>query len=144
MGHVTKKLVIGSQIEDTAKARHWAAQHARAAGFGAEAVFAIELALGEALANVIEHAYERKSGQEIHLALSIDETKIQLSIRDFGRKFDQSAYRSPNLNEAKEGGYGVYLIEQMMDEVSYSSPEGKGTQLNLIKYKPGIKKNTQR
>ena len=135
MGHDVKKLVIESQFDHTSKARHWVARHAQAAGFDAETIFAIELALGEALANVIEHAYQSEAGQEIHLALAIDDSKLSLSIRDFGRKFDQATYRPPKFEEAKEGGYGVYLIEQMMDEVVYVSPAGKGTQLQMIKYK---------
>jgi serine/threonine-protein kinase RsbW len=140
MGQLLEKLVIESRFDDTTKARHWVAGHARSAGFEAEVVFAIELALGEALANVIEHAYEGQPDQEIHLNLTIDETKLSLTIRDFGHKFDQAKYHPPNLSEAKEGGYGVYLIEQLMDEVRYLNPDGKGTQLNLIKYKSAPRK----
>ncbi|MCB0155199.1 MAG: ATP-binding protein [Anaerolineae bacterium] len=135
MGEITDKLVIESHLVATVEARRWAAQHARAAGFDPDAVFAIELAIGEALANVIEHSYEGKTGQEIHLTLTIDEAKLCLSIRDFGRKFDKVQYRPPNLNVPTEGGYGVYLIRRMMDEVNYIDPEGQGTQLDLVKYK---------
>jgi serine/threonine-protein kinase RsbW len=135
MGEITDKLVIDSRLEATIEARRWAAKHARTAGFDVDAVFAIELAVGEALANVIEHSYEGNPGQEIHLALTVDTSKFSLSIRDFGRKFDRTDYRPPNFDIPKEGGYGVYLIKQMMDEVSYDNPEGMGTQLNLVKYK---------
>ena len=134
MGEITDKLVIESRLEATVEARRWAAKHARAAGFDMDAVFAIELAVGEALANVIEHAYEGRPGQEIRLALTVDASKLSLSIRDFGRKFDRTDYHPPNFNVPQEGGYGVYLIKQMMDEVSYESPEGVGTELTLVKY----------
>ncbi len=135
MGEMKDQLVIDSQMEETVRARHWTAKHARLAGFDSASIFEIELAVGEALANVIEHAYESQPGQEIHLLVDIDDYKFCLNIRDFGRKFDTANYRPPNLDVAKEGGYGVYLIEQVMDEVNYSSPKGKGTQLTLVKYK---------
>ena len=135
MGEITEKLVIESRLEATVEARRWTAKHARAAGFDADSVFAIELAVGEALANIIEHAYGAKPGQEIHLTLTIDASKLSLLVRDFGRKFDKATYQPPNFNIPKEGGYGVYLIRQMMDEVTYFNPKGQGTELNLVKYK---------
>lgn len=135
MGEIRDTLVIKSQLEATVEARHWTASYARAAGFDPDSVFQIELAVGEALANVIEHAYDSQPGQEIHLALNIDASKLCLSIRDFGRKFDKYAYTPPVLGADQEGGYGVFLIQQVMDEVSYSDPTGPGTQLDLVKYK---------
>ena len=69
--------------------------------------------------------------------VTIDETKFNLNIRDFGQKFDKSRYAPPDLDIATEGGYGVFLIEQMMDEVIYIDPTGPGTELNLVKYRAG-------
>ena len=139
MGEITQKLVIESRLDATVRARRWVTDQARMAGFDKESVFAIELAVGEALANIIEHAYQNKPGRQIHLMLTIDEVKLFLIIRDFGRKFDLNSYHPPDLDEAKEGGYGVYLIEQMMDEVRYEDPAGQGTQLGMIKYRTTTK-----
>ncbi len=132
----TQTLVIDSRVEATTQARRWITQQARQAGFDTDTIFSIELAIGEALTNVIKHAYDGQAGHEIHLSLAIDATKLNLTIRDFGRKFDPVAYRRPPLGVLREGGYGVYLIEQMMDEVNYDTSTEIGTQLQLVKYRP--------
>lgn len=128
-------LVIQSRLDAVADARRWAAERVRAAGFDEDAIFAVELALSEALTNVIRHAYGGDEGQEIHLALAINDEKLDLTIRDFGQKFDPADYTPPDLDEPAEGGYGVYLIHELMDQVTYDTSLPTGTQLNLVKYR---------
>jgi len=128
-------LVIQSQLDRIAEARRWAAHRARAAGFDDDAVFAVELALAEALSNVIKHAYQGDEGQEIRLTLHIDDEKLTLTVRDFGRKFDPAQYTPPNLDDPSEGGYGIYLIHQLMDEVVYDTSLPQGTKLTLVRYR---------
>jgi anti-sigma regulatory factor (Ser/Thr protein kinase) len=135
-----QKLVIKSELETIAEARHWVTKHLQNAKFGAEDIFGIELVVGEALANMVEHSYKGKKGQEIHLALTIDDAKLQLQIRDFGQKFEPTDYTPPNLdNPSEAGGYGVYLIHEIMDEVHYNTTLPQGTELTLVKYRPGAK-----
>lgn len=129
------RLTIESRFDRIAEARRWATQRARAAGFDEEAISAIELALAEALANVIKHAYQGDENQEIRLGLRIDDEKLTLTIRDFGRKFDLETYTPPDLDDPAEGGYGVYLIHQLMDEVIYDTSLPQGTKLTLIRYR---------
>ncbi len=135
---IRNKLIVESRLDAITEVRHWAVQQARHAGFDAEAIFAINLAVGEALANVVQHAYDGQAGHQIHLSLIIDETKFSLTIRDFGQKFDLDSYTPPNLDVPGEGGYGVYLIKQVMDEVTYNTSRPQGTQLNIVKYRSGV------
>jgi len=135
-------LVIQSRLDRIAEARWWVTQRTRAAGFDEESVFAIELALAEALANVVEHAYQGDETREIRLTLRIDDEKLALTIRDFGHKFDLEAYTPPNLDDPAEGGYGVYLIHQLMDEVIYDTSPPQGTKLTLVRYRARQKGGT--
>lgn len=130
------QIVINSDIENIADTRHWAAQHAKDAGFDEDAVFAIELAVGEAVTNIIRHAYDNQPGHKIHLSLTIDDAKFSLRIVDFGRKFDPTSQPPPNLDSPREGGYGIFLMKKVMDEVIYDTTSlSQGTQLDLIKYR---------
>jgi serine/threonine-protein kinase RsbW len=141
MKNSTQKLVITSELDTAANARHWVTQHARHAGFDESQLFSIELAVGEALTNVVEHAYDGEAGHQIHLSLTIDEAKLALTIRDFGRKFKKELYTPPNLNIPSEhGGYGVFLISELMDEVFYDTSLPQGTQMKMVKYKIGDKR----
>ena len=139
-GNTLQKLVITSEPETIAQARYWVTKHLQNTDFEAEDIFAIELVVGEALANVVEHSYQGQKGQEIHLTLSIDDAKFQLQIRDFGQKFKPADYTPPNLDiPSEDGGYGVYLIYEIMDEVRYDTTLPQGTELKLVKYRPGTK-----
>jgi len=136
------QIIINSDIETIADTRRWAAQHAQAAGFDKDAVFAVELAVGEAVTNIIRHAYDNQPGHEIHLSLTIDDTKFSLRILDFGRKFDPAKQPPPDLDAPREGGYGIYLMKKVMDEVIYdTTTHPHGTQLDLIKYRATIAKD---
>jgi serine/threonine-protein kinase RsbW len=137
---IQDQLVIDSNIESIADARHWAAQHAAAGGFDQNAIFSIELAVGEAIANIVRHAYNNQPGFKIHLSLTIDNEKFNLRITDFGRKFDPVDLPSPNLDTPREGGYGIYLMKKVMDEVTYDTSPPQGTQLELVKYRSTLSK----
>jgi serine/threonine-protein kinase RsbW len=137
MDKFSQTLIIQSRLEATTEARQWIGQVAQQAGFDADTVFNIELAVGEALANVVRHAYQGETEHKIHLTLSIDDEKLYLTIRDFGQKFEPDTYKPPDLDSPTEGGYGIFLMYELMDEVSYDTSLPDGTRLKLVKYRPG-------
>jgi serine/threonine-protein kinase RsbW len=128
-------LALESRLEEIARARHWVSAHARAAGFGDREVRNLGLAISEACANIIRHAYHGEDGHPIELHLAVDDTKLELRIRDHGAKFDQQAYQPPDLEQPQEGGYGVFIIRSLMDEVEYDTSGTAGTTLRLVKYR---------
>jgi serine/threonine-protein kinase RsbW len=130
-------LVIASRIEELARARRWAGEYAAAGGFPSKDVHDLGLVVSEACANVIKHAYRGEPNHTIELHLAIDETRLVLSIRDQGEKFDLDGYQPPDLTEPHEGGYGVFIIRSLMDEVTYETAGEQGTTLTLVKYREG-------
>jgi serine/threonine-protein kinase RsbW len=132
-------LVLPSRLEDIDTARRWAACLAQEAGADEDVVAALELALTEALSNIVRHAYDGDPGQEIDLALVITETWVEVSVRDRGRPFDEAAYRPPDPEHPGEGGYGVQLISDVMDHVNRTSLDGGGTLLEMRKYLGGVR-----
>lgn len=84
----------------------------------------IELAIEEAVANVIEHSYKRKGGN-IDITLQDDKPdELVFIIKDAGPPFDPLVYtemiQSENLVGAEErGGLGVLLMCRSMDHVHY-------------------------
>jgi len=137
MSREEDRLTIKSQLSQLARVRNWVAQKAQAAGFSPEEVFALKLAVSEACANIIRHAYEGAPDRDIILSVRIEGDKLSLTIRDFGKKFDLSRYEPPDLDRPSEGGYGIYLILQLMDEVEYNTSPPEGTILKMIKWKGG-------
>lgn len=128
-------LTIPSRLAAIDEARRWTTGHARAAGFGDHGIWALELALTEALSNVILHAYEGDEAQQVRLDLEADGERLRLAIHDSGRGFDRDAFTPDELDTPRSDGYGVLLIEELMDEVVRESlPEG-GSILTLVKHR---------
>ena len=131
------ELVIDSQVDELARARGWLTEHAHAADVEERMLQEMHLVLSEACANVIRHAYKGQAGQPIELHVAIDDEKVVLQIRDQGIPFDAAAYKPPDLDEPHEGGYGVFIIQSLMDEVNSDTSSGVGTTLRMVKYRNG-------
>ena len=94
--------------------------------------FITEKLVGGALDALTRSGAEDK---DIILSIGIEGDKLLLTIRDFGKKFDLSRYKPPNLDRPAESGYGIYLIRELMDEVEYDTSPSQGTILKMVKYR---------
>ena len=79
----------------------------------------IALATQEAAVNIVKHAYEREPGRPICAELDVDAQRLALTLTHEGRDFDPAAVRPPDFDGGRAGGFGVYLIREIMDEVYY-------------------------
>jgi anti-sigma regulatory factor (Ser/Thr protein kinase) len=99
----------------------------------------IALAVDEALANIIRHAYECDSRNRILLSVrALQEAEaegVEIRLRDFGKRCDPKQIRGRRLEDVRPGGLGVHIIRAMMDSVEYAPAPGGGTLLVMKKYK---------
>lgn len=96
--------------------------------------FAIETALREALANAVVHGCKRDPSKQIQCSVYCDEKGgILIVVRDPGPGFDPTCLPSPTQGQQifAEHGRGVYLINQLMDDVEYRRG---GTEIHMRKY----------
>ncbi len=92
----------------------------------------ILICLMEALNNSIEHSYLEAPGNNIDVIISLSKTKVEIDIMETGiprTNFDKPKLQfDPNdLSSAPEGGMGLYIIDSLMDSVSYTSEKGVNT-----------------
>jgi serine/threonine-protein kinase RsbW len=100
-------------------------------GCAAGREFAIELALTEALANAIKHGIANDPSKRIQCCVACDHTRgMLIVVRDPGPGFDPASIPSPIVgqNIFATGGRGIYLINQLMDEVRF---EKGGTEIHM-------------
>jgi serine/threonine-protein kinase RsbW len=95
----------------------------------------LQLAAHEACANVIDHAYEGDGEQRIIITLTLTAPprRLIIDLHDTGYSFDISTVPEPDLNEAHDHGYGLFLMRSLMDEVTYV-PQPKGNHWSLVKH----------
>ena len=102
-----------------------------------EFLYDIQLAVDEACTNIISHGYAGLDPGSIILDLEIDPDKIMISLTDFGHSFEPSSTPIPDVNapleERELGGFGLFLIQQSMDEMNYQVTED-GNKMILTKY----------
>jgi serine/threonine-protein kinase RsbW len=126
-------MTIPSRVECIDDVRRWVSARAQAAHASPRAVADIELALTEALANVIEHGYGGDTTREIRVEADAAAGSFRVAVRDWGRAADPARFTRRDLDDPGEGGYGVYLIEGLMDDVRREAQPDGGTLLTLVK-----------
>ena len=100
-------------------------------GCAAGREFEIELALNEALSNAIKHGSTNDPSKKIQCCVACDQTRGMLIIvRDPGPGLDPASIPNPVIgqNLFSTGGRGIYLINQLMDEVRF---EKGGTEIHM-------------
>jgi len=94
---------------------------------------AIELSLQEALANAVVHGAKEDPDKIIECLVACDEQRGMLIIvRDPGEGFDPAAIPSCTVGENlySDHGRGIFLINQLMDEVKFHK---NGTEIHMVK-----------
>ena len=95
----------------------------------------VTLAVDEALANIIRHAYKNRYDQKIEFDCYVNEEQMEFTLLDQGEPPDPARICGQPLDEFALSGRGTHLIKAIMDEVSYKQVSG-GNQLKLIKRLP--------
>lgn len=139
MEAVDKKftLQVPSSTENLALIREFVSSAAKQAGFDEKEVGRLELAVDEACANVIEHAYGQDVSKEVIVRARLDETEFSIDIEDTGKGFDPATVNQEELEQLiskrKTGGLGMRLMKTLMDEVHYEIEPGKKNALHMSK-----------
>jgi serine/threonine-protein kinase RsbW len=133
----TFQLHVPSSTENLSMIRDFVGSIGERAGFTKGDLVKLELAVDEACANVIEHAYGSDSTREVTVKATLDTEAVQIRIIDTGRGFDPSAVPQADLEtlkrQRKSGGLGMRLIKSVMDEVHYEIGPGQKNELRMTK-----------
>ncbi|MCK4249651.1 MAG: ATP-binding protein [Candidatus Omnitrophica bacterium] len=128
-------------------------------GFDPDDLAQVEMAVDEACANIMNHAYspdknaetdleknicvlnnqlEDGSDRPVELRININQERLLVELKDKGRSFDFDKKGDLDLDEyfskMEVGGLGVYIMKTFMDKVFYEYIEGEGNKLQMIKY----------
>jgi serine/threonine-protein kinase RsbW len=118
-------LRIPSRPEYVLLARLVVSQVGQMAGFGPEDVYDLKLAVTEAATNVIRHARV----DHFDIEYRVMPRAVEITVTDAGDGFDvDSSLRGPD----GQGGFGLAVIDNLVDEVVLDSTSG-GTRLTMIR-----------
>ena len=103
----------------------------RTLGYDEGSVFAIRLALEEAINNGFRHGNKSDPAKVVRLDWSATEQRVQIEVEDEGEGFDPGAVPDPTAEENIEipSGRGLMLMRAYMSEVEYVDP---GNRVRLV------------
>lgn len=89
----------------------------------AQTVYNIRLAVHETCINIMEHAYGHRVDGRIKFEFAVLEEPLQfvITMLDNGQPFDFEAVLEPDPENLQVRGYGLFLIQQLMDETVYTT-----------------------
>lgn len=110
-------------------------------GFDMSTTFKLNLAIEEAVVNVMSYAYPAGTKGDVDIDAEADDEQLKFVISDSGTPFDptQKAEVDTTLSaeERSIGGLGIHLIRQIMDTINYERVDGK----NVLTLRKKLTKN---
>ena len=103
------------------------------AHFEEQETFHLTLAVNEACANIMRHAYSGDTSLDIIISATVSPDAVEFRLRDYGRQVDPACLKSRDLDDVRPGGLGCFLIRQTFYEVEYNTNFPTGTELRLLK-----------
>ncbi|MBI3695546.1 MAG: ATP-binding protein [Acidobacteria bacterium] len=79
----------------------------------------IMIAVDEALANVMKHAYKGDPNGPVSLSCIAEDGRLEIVLCDQGEACDPKNLEPPPPEEMRVGGRGIFLMRSTMDEVSF-------------------------
>jgi anti-sigma regulatory factor (Ser/Thr protein kinase) len=132
-----KKLTLHNDVAEVSLLAEWVEQIGEELGLEMPEVFQLNLALEEAVVNVMNYAYE-DSGL-IDLSAKVVDSEIVFVLEDSGKAFDPTKVDDPDITLSAEerniGGLGIFLVQQLMSGVTYSREDGKNVLTMIYKRK---------
>jgi serine/threonine-protein kinase RsbW len=116
-------------------AMDFAAEVAKKMNFPPDRVDDLKTAVAEACMNAIEHGNKLDATTRVGIRLVVDKDKLQVAVQDQGGGIRKA--RPPDIESRMEGktdsrGWGIFLIENLMDEVSFESTAEGGVVKMII------------
>lgn len=94
----------------------------------------IVLGVDEASSNVIKYAYDNDPGGRLDYIITLEADRMDISITDYGRPSNIPRLKPRDLDDVRPGGLGLYIINQVMDQVVYACGEDNKNQIRMTKF----------
>ena len=130
MTYETIKMEITANPEYVSIIRLTTSGIANKIGFCIDDIEDLKVAISEACTNAIKHSLEDR----FTIIYTMIENGLTIEIIDNGNGYDTSSINEPDIENLKESGMGLFIIEALMDEVKIESKEGNGTSIKMTKY----------
>lgn len=130
-----QQITISSRIEAIDEAVTKAVDYAKSLGFSDDAIFGIDMAVREAVANAVKHGNGLDESKSVDVTLSGFPGGLEITVRDYGSGFKVEDVPDPTNPEnlLKENGRGILFMQNFVNTVEWHNhPEG-GMLVKMVK-----------
>ncbi|MBR4920528.1 MAG: ATP-binding protein [Prevotella sp.] len=134
-----KEIQIKNQVDELARVNQFIEEIGEELCLDMELQMNLNLVMEEMVSNIIFYAYPKEKEATIELLAECDGKELTFVLSDRGKEFDPTMKEDadPNINpmDREIGGMGIYIVKNIMNEVTYQRLEGK----NLLTMKKEIR-----
>jgi serine/threonine-protein kinase RsbW len=129
------EIFIPSSLGFEKVARNAAATVAEEMGFSPDRIEDLKTAVSEACMNAIEHGnQEQKTASVTVLLTVIDKHRLEVHVADEGLKPMPDKFPEPGRYGEDNRGWGMFFINELMDEVEITRLPKGGNQIKMVIY----------
>lgn len=131
-----KQIILQNDIQQVPLLAQFVDEACETAGLDMATAMKLNLAIEEAVVNVMNYAYPQGTVGDIYIEVQVDNNQLEFIISDSGTPFDPTTMAEVDTTLSAEertiGGLGIHLVRNIMDSINYERVNGKNI-LALIK-----------
>ena len=131
-----KLLTLPNDVQQVPQLAQFVDEACEAAGIDMATAMKLNLAIEEAVVNVMNYAYPIGTVGDVNIESKANDELLEFIISDSGTPFDPTTKAEVDTTLSAEertiGGLGIHLVRNIMDSINYERVDGKNI-LTLIK-----------
>lgn len=130
-----KEFSLPSRLETVEEATSEAVEFAKNIGFDEGALYAIDMAMRESVANAVKHGNKFDAAKPVKITFANLPKGFEITIRDYGAGFAVEDIPDPTNPEnlLKANGRGILFMRTFMEEVEWTNHPESGTIVKMCK-----------
>lgn len=136
-----KSLTLPNDVQHTPELGAFIKDVCEASGMDNSTTMRMNLAVEEAVVNVMNYAYPKGTTGKVYIDAEADDRQLKFIITDNGIPFDPTMYTEADITRSIEerqiGGLGIHLTRHYMDSVNYERVDGQ----NVLTLRKKIESN---
>lgn len=118
-----RSLTLTNDVQQVPKLAEFMDAVCEAMGFDEVTTMQMNLAIEEAVVNVMNYAYPEGTTGSVNIEVQANDVRLKFVISDSGKHFDPTSVATVDTSLSAEdrsiGGLGIFLVRQLMDSVNY-------------------------
>ena len=125
----TKNLILPNDVQEVPKLATFVDEVCEAAGMDMSTTMQMNLAIEEAVVNVMEYAYPEGTKGEVRIEAQTHDAYVEFTLTDDGKPFNPTEKGEVDITLSAEersiGGLGIMLVKHYMDDTKYKYVDGQ-------------------